>query len=45
MVDNDSDKVTDKDYFDLLSRGGLTVPSRQMAVFVSACFVEIHFSQ
>ena len=30
MVGNDRDK----EYFDLLSRGGLTVPSRQMAKFV-----------
>ena len=36
MVGNDSDKATDKEYFDLLSRGGLTVPSRQMAEFVLA---------
>ena len=34
MVGNDSDTATDKEYFDLLSRGGLTVPSRQMAVLV-----------
>ena len=38
MVGNDSDKATDKKYFDLLSRGGLTVPSRQMAEFVGACY-------
>ena len=37
-VGNDSDKATDKEYFDLLSRGGLTVPSRQMVEFVCACF-------
>ena len=34
MVGNDSEKAADKEYFDLLSRGGLTVPSRQMAEFV-----------
>ena len=34
MVGNDSVKATDKEYFDLLSRGGLTVPSRQMEEFV-----------
>ena len=34
MVGNDSYKATDKEYFDLLSRGGITVPSRQMAEFV-----------
>ena len=34
MVGNDSDKATDKEYFDLLSRGGLTIPSRQIAEFV-----------
>ena len=38
MVGNDSDKATDKEYFDLLSQEGLTVPSRQMAEFVCACF-------
>ena len=38
MVGNDSDKATDKEYFDLLSRGGLTVSSRQMVEFVCACF-------
>ena len=38
MVGNESDKATNKEYFDLLSRGGLTVPSRQMAEFFCACF-------
>ena len=33
MAGTDSDETTDKEYFDLLSRG-LTVPSRQMAVFI-----------
>ena len=33
MVGNDSDKATDKEYFDLLSRGGLILPSRQMEEF------------
>ena len=33
MVGNDSDKATDKEYFDLLSCGGLSVSSRQMAEF------------
>ena len=32
MVGNDSDKATDKEYFNLLSRRSLTIPSRQMAV-------------
>ncbi len=34
MVGNDSEKAADKEYFDLLSRAGRTVPSRQMAEFV-----------
>ena len=34
MVSNDSDMATDKDYFDLLSQGSLTVPSGQIAEFV-----------
>ena len=37
-VGNDSDDVTEKLYFDLLSREGLMIPSNQMAVFVYACF-------
>ena len=44
MVGNDSDKATDKEYFDLLSRGGLTVPSRQMAEFVCACFAILEYA-
>ena len=43
MVDNDSDKATDKEYFDLLSRG-LTVPSRQMAEFVCASFAILEYA-
>ena len=38
MVSNDGDNATEKLYFNLLSRGGLTVPSSQMAEFVCACF-------
>ena len=41
MLGNDSDMATDKEYFDLLSRGCLTDPSRQMAEFVCACFAWI----
>ncbi len=44
MVGNDSDKATDKEYFDLLSRGGLTVPSRQIAEFVCACFAILEYA-
>ena len=44
MVGNDSVKATDKEYFDLLSQGGLTVPSRQMAEFVCACFVILEYA-
>ena len=44
MIGNDSDKATDKEYFDLLSRGGLTVPSRQMAEFVCACFAILEYA-
>ena len=44
MVSNDSDKATDKEYFDLLSRGSLTVPSRQMAEFVCACFAILEYA-
>ena len=44
MVSNDSDKATDKEYFDLLSRGGLTVQSRQMAEFVCACFAILEYA-
>ena len=44
MVGNDSDKATDKKYFNLLSRGGLTVPSRQMAEFVCACFTILEYA-
>ena len=44
IVDNNRDKATDKEYFDLLSRGGLTVLSRQMAEFVCACFVILEYA-
>ena len=44
MVGNDSDKATDKEYFDLLSRAGLTVSSRQMAEFVCACFAILEYA-
>ena len=44
MEGNDSNKATDKEYFDLLSRGGLTVPSRQMAEFVCACFAILEYA-
>ena len=44
MVGNDSDKVTDKEYFNLISRGRLTVPSRQMAEFVCACFAILEYA-
>ena len=44
MVGNDSDKATDKEYFDLLSRGGLTVPFRQMVKFVCACFAILEYA-
>ena len=43
MVGNDSDDATEKQYFDLLSRGGLTVPSSQMAEFVCACFAILDY--
>ena len=39
MVENASDDGKEKQYFDLPFRGGLTVPSSQMAEFVWACFV------
>ena len=38
MVGNDSNDVTEKQYFNLLSGGGLTVSSSQMAEFVYAYF-------
>ena len=44
MVGNDSDKATDKEYFDLLFRGGLTVTSRQMAEFACACFAILEYT-
>ena len=44
MVGNDSDKATDKEYFELLSRGSLTIPSRQMAEFVCACFALLEYA-
>ena len=44
MVGNDSDKATDKEYFDLLSQGGLTVPSRQIVEFVCACFAILEYA-
>ena len=44
MVGNDSDKAIDKEYFDLLSRGGLTVPSRQKAKFICACFAILEYA-
>ena len=44
MEGNDSDKATDKEYFDLFSRAGLTVPSRQMAEFVCACFAILEYA-
>ena len=34
MEGDDSDKATDKEYFDLLSQGDLTVPFRQMLVLL-----------
>ena len=43
MVDNDRDDVTEKQYFDLLSQEGLTVPSHQMAEFVCACFAILDY--
>ena len=44
MVGNDSDDATEKQYLDLLSQGGLTIPSSQMAAFVCACFVILHYA-
>ena len=44
MVGNGSDKATDKEYFDLLSQGGRTVPFRQMAGFVCACFALLEYA-
>ena len=38
VVGNDSVDAAEKQYFDLLSRRGLTVPSSQMAEFICACF-------
>ena len=43
-VGNDSDDATEKQYFDLLSRGGFTVPSSQMAVIVCACFAIVDYA-
>ena len=44
MVGNDSDKATDKEYFDLLSHRGLSVPSRQMAEIICACFAILEYA-
>ena len=41
---SDEDKATDKEYFDLLSRGGLTVRSRQMVEFVCAYFAILEYA-
>ena len=41
---NESDKAADKEYFDLLSRAGLTVPSRQMAEFVCVYFAILEYA-
>ena len=43
MVGNDSDKAAAKEFFELLSPG-LTVPSRQMAEFVFACFAILEYA-
>lgn len=43
-VGNGSDDATEKQYFDLLSRGDLTVPSTQMIEVVYACFAALDFA-
>ena len=43
MVSNDSGKATDKEYFYLLSRGGLNL-SRQMAEFVCVCSAKLEYA-
>ena len=44
-VGNDSDKATDKEYFDfVISRGSLIVPSRQMVEFVCTCFAILEYA-
>ena len=44
MVGNDSDKAAAKEFFELLSQGGLTVHSRQMVKFVCACFAILEYA-
>ena len=44
MVGNDRDNAIEKQYFDLLSRGGLTIPSNQMAEFVGTCFAILDYA-
>ena len=44
MVGKDSDDATEKQYFDLFSQGGITVPSSQMVEFVCACFVILDYA-
>ena len=44
MIGCDTEDATEKQYFDLLSRGGLTVPSSQMAEYVCACFSILDYS-
>ena len=44
MVGADSDDAKEKQYFDLLSRGGLMIPSSQMAGFICACFAILDYS-
>ena len=44
MLGNDSDNATEKQYFDLLSWEGLTVPFSQMAEFVCACFTILDYA-
>ena len=38
IVGNDCDDATENQYFDLVSPGGLMVPTRQMPEFVCASF-------
>ena len=44
MEGNYSNDVTEKQYFDLLSRRGLIVSSSQMVKFVCACFAILDYA-
>lgn len=43
MVGNDTE-ITENRYLNLSSRGGLTIPSTQIAVFICSCFAILDFS-